>query len=388
MQSSIESPARPREDSAGGVTEMVRVPLDERAYDVLIGDGLLAQAGRLVRARLPKARRAGIVCDETVAGLHLDALLRGLEQGGIDAAVVRVPPGESTKSFRHLEEVLDRLLEAGLERGDVVLALGGGVVGDLAGCAAGLLRRGVAFVQIPTTLLAQVDSSVGGKTGINTRHGKNLVGVFHQPRLVLADTATLASLPIREFRAGYAEMAKYGLLADAGFFAWLEARWRDVFSGGEALVAAVKRSVEGKAEIVAQDEREEGRRALLNLGHTFGHALEAATGYGGRLIHGEAVSIGIVLAFRFSAREGVAAQADAERVEAHLRAVGLPTRIADIPGPALAADRLVGHIRQDKKVRQGRLAFVLARRPGEAFLAEDVPEDRVRTFLEDEIART
>lgn len=387
MQSSIESPAPPRENSAGGVTEMVRVPLGERAYDVLIGDGLLAQAGRLVRARLPKARRAGIVCDETVAGLHLDALLRGLEQGGIDAAVVRVPPGESTKSFRHLEEVLDRLLEAGLERGDVVLALGGGVVGDLAGCAAGLLRRGVAFVQIPTTLLAQVDSSVGGKTGINTRHGKNLVGVFHQPRLVLADTATLATLPIREFRAGYAEMAKYGLLADAGFFAWLEAHWRDIFSGGEALVAAVKRSVEGKAEIVAQDEREEGRRALLNLGHTFGHALEAYCGYDpARLIHGEAVAIGLALAHDFSAAEGFAPAADAERVRRHLEEVGLPSHISAIGGDKPSADALMSHIAQDKKVRRGQLTFILSRGIGRAFIAADVSPGRVHAFLQQQLS--
>jgi 3-dehydroquinate synthase len=270
-----------------------------------------------------------------------------------------------------------------LERGDAVIALGGGVIGDLAGFAAGIVKRGMRLVQMPTSLLAQVDSSVGGKTGINTEHGKNLVGVFHQPVLVLADTGALDTLPEREFRAGYAEVAKYGLIDRPHFFSWLEANWREVFSGGAARVEAIARSCQAKAEVVARDELETGDRALLNLGHTFGHALEAATGYdGARLVHGEGVAIGMALAHRFSARLNLASPDDAARVEAHLRAVGLPSRLADVPGGLPGAERLMGYIVQDKKVRRGALTFILTRGIGEAFVARDVPASEVLAFLE------
>ncbi|MCT7377383.1 3-dehydroquinate synthase [Chelativorans salis] len=362
-------------------TVTVSVGLGERAYDILIGAGLLARAGAEIAARLPGAR-AAVVTDENVAALHLRPLQEGLGAAGIGSTAITLPPGERSKSFGALEETVDGILGARLERRDFVIALGGGVVGDLAGFAAGIVRRGMNFVQVPTSLLAQVDSSVGGKTGINTGHGKNLIGVFHQPRLVLADTAALGTLPEREFRAGYAEVAKYGLIDRPDFFAWLENNWRDVFSGGTACTEAIARSCRAKAEIVERDERESGERALLNLGHTFGHALEAATGYdSARLVHGEGVAIGMVLAHRFSARVNLASPDDADRVEAHLRAVGLPTRLEHIPGALPDAEALLSYIAQDKKVSRGALTFILTHGIGRSFIAEDVPASEVLAFL-------
>ncbi|MBZ9815841.1 3-dehydroquinate synthase [Mesorhizobium sp. CA7] len=359
----------------------VEVGLGDRAYDILIGSGLLTRSGEEIARRLP-GTRAAIVTDENVAAAHLDLLKAGLDKGGIQSAVITLPAGEKTKSFVHLEEVVDGVLAARLERRDVVIALGGGVIGDLAGFASGIVRRGMNFVQIPTSLLAQVDSSVGGKTGINSARGKNLVGVFHQPRLVLADTQALDTLPIREFRAGYAELAKYGLIDRPAFFAWLEQNWGQVFAGGPARVEAIAEACRAKADVVARDEFETGDRALLNLGHTFGHALEAATQYdGSRLVHGEGVAIGMALAHRFSARLNLASPDDAERVEAHLRAVGLPCRMADIPGELPDAEALLGFITQDKKVSRGALTFILTRGIGQAFIAKDVPSSEVLSFL-------
>jgi 3-dehydroquinate synthase len=297
-----------------------------------------------------------------------------------------LPAGEKTKGFESLQRVVDDVLAARLERRDVVIALGGGVIGDLAGFASGIVRRGMNFVQMPTSLLAQVDSSVGGKTGINTARGKNLVGVFHQPRLVLADAGALDTLPVREFRAGYAEVAKYGLIDRPDFFAWLEANWREVFSGGPARTRAIAESCRAKADVVARDEFETGDRALLNLGHTFGHALEAATGYdGARLVHGEAVAIGMALAYRFSARMNLASPDDAVRVERHLRDVGLPWRISDIPGHMPGAEGLLAFIAQDKKVSRGALTFILTRGIGQSFIARDVPASEVLSFLTDSL---
>ena len=365
----------------------VTVGLGDRAYDILIGAGLIGRAGAEIAARLPKARVA-IVTDENVAGFHLDALKSGLEAGGVAMAATPVlPAGEKTKSFQYFEQTVDAILAARLERGDAVIALGGGVIGDLTGFAAGVVRRGMHFVQIPTTLLAQVDSSVGGKTGINSVHGKNLVGVFHQPRLVLADTGALDTLPKREFAAGYAEVVKYGLIDQPDFFAWLEKNWRGVFSGGPERTEAIARSCESKAAVVARDELETGDRALLNLGHTFGHALEAATGYDGeRLVHGEGVAIGMALAHRFSARMNLASPDDAIRVEAHLREVGLPTRMADIAGGLPDAEALLGYIMQDKKVSRGALTFILTRGIGRSFIARDVPASAVLAFLGEALA--
>ncbi|TPM37840.1 3-dehydroquinate synthase [Mesorhizobium sp. B2-3-4] len=361
----------------------VEVGLGDRAYDILIGPGLLARAGADISRRLP-GTRAAVVTDENVAAAHLDTLRAGLERGSIQPAIITMPPGEKTKSFAHLEEVVDGVLAAKLERGDVVIAFGGGVIGDLTGFAAGIVRRGMNFVQIPTSLLAQVDSSVGGKTGINSPRGKNLVGVFHQPKLVLADTGVLDTLPIREFRAGYAELAKYGLIDRPDFFAWLEANWEKVFSGGEERAEAIAEACRAKADVVARDEFETGDRALLNLGHTFGHALEAATQYdGARLVHGEGVAIGMALAHRFSSRLNLASPDDAARVEAHLRDVGLPWRMADIPGDLPDADALLGFITQDKKVSRGALTFILTRGIGQSFIAKDVPASEVLSFLKD-----
>jgi 3-dehydroquinate synthase len=364
----------------------VPVPLGGRAYDVLIGPDLLAEAGRLVAGRLGKAR-CGIVTDENVAKHHLATLEASLKAEGRHKGSIVLPAGEPTKSFRELGPLCERLLEMGLERGDLVVAFGGGVIGDLAGFAAGILRRGVRFVQIPTTLLAQVDSSVGGKTGINTPQGKNLIGVFHQPSLVIADTDVLKTLPAREMRAGYAEVVKYGLLGDAGFFGWLEQAHDGIFSyDRETLVTAIETSVKAKAAIVARDEHETGDRALLNLGHTFGHALEAWTGYSDRLLHGEGVAIGMCLAFRLSESLGLCPAGTAERVTRHIQAVGLPTRLSDIPGGKAEAGELVRLMGQDKKVRDGRLTFILARGIGEAFISRDIEEPAVRDFLAREIA--
>lgn len=364
----------------------VNVPLGERAYDVLIGPGLLARSAALIGTHLGPARCA-VVTDENVAHFHLATLEAALKRDDRHVGSIILPPGEKTKSFRELEPLCERLLEFGLERGDLVVALGGGVIGDLAGFAASILRRGVRFVQIPTSLLAQVDSSVGGKTGIDTPQGKNLIGAFHQPGLVLADTDTLKTLPPRELRAGYAEVAKYGLLGDAPFFAWLEQNHRGVFAlEPDPLIRAVETSVRAKAGIVGRDETEQGERALLNLGHTFGHAYEAWCGYSDRLLHGEAIAIGMCQAFRFSAALGHCEGAAAGRVAAHFSAVGLPTRVADIPGDKPDVETTMKLMAQDKKVRHGRLTFILARAIGDAFIARDVPADTVRAFLASEAA--
>jgi 3-dehydroquinate synthase len=361
----------------------VHVPLGERAYDILIGPGLIARAGAEIASRL-KGRKAAVITDVHVAPIYLDALISSLEAAGFACATLVLPAGEKTKSFEHLMTVCDKVLEARVERNDVVIALGGGVIGDLTGFAAGIVRRGVRFVQVPTSLLSQVDSSVGGKTGINSRHGKNLIGVFHQPDLVLADSDVLNTLSEREFRAGYAEVAKYGLIDKPDFFAWLEANWRDVFSGGSARIEAIAASCQAKANVVVADERETGQRALLNLGHTFGHALEAATAYdSSRLVHGEGVSIGMVLAHEFSARMNLASPDDARRVARHLKEVGLPTRMSDIPGTLPPAEVLMDAIAQDKKVKGGKLTFILTRGIGQSFVADDVPTSEVLSFLKE-----
>jgi 3-dehydroquinate synthase len=366
---------------------LVHVPLGERAYDILIGPGMISRAGEEIAARL-RGRKAAIVTDEHVAPLYLDALVASLAASGIQASHLTLPAGEKTKSFEHLIDVCDAVLSARVERNDMVIALGGGVIGDLAGFAAGIVRRGVRFVQVPTSLLSQVDSSVGGKTGINTHHGKNLIGVFHQPDLVLADTGVLDTLTEREFRAGYAEVAKYGLIDKPDFFAWLEANWKAVFAGGAARIEAIAASCQAKADVVVADERETGARALLNLGHTFGHALEAATAYDSRrLVHGEGVAIGMVLAHEFSARLNLASPDDARRVEAHLRAVGLPTRMAEIPGDLSPAETLMEAIAQDKKVKSGKLTFILTRGIGQSFVADDVPASEVLSFLKEKHPR-
>jgi 3-dehydroquinate synthase len=363
------------------VTATVAVPLGDRAYDIRIGPGLLARAGAEIAPLLRRPRLA-VVTEATVAALHLPALEASLQAAGIDAPALVLDAGESTKGWVGLERTVEWLIGARINRDDLVLAFGGGVIGDLAGFAAAILRRGVGFVQVPTTLLAQVDSSVGGKTGINSGQGKNLVGAFHQPRLVLADTALLDTLSPRDFRAGYAEVAKYGLLGDAGFFAWLEANAPALAAGDpDARQHAVRRSCEMKAAIVVRDETEQGDRALLNLGHTFGHALEAATGYSDRLLHGEAVAIGCTLAFDLSARLGLCPQEAPSRVAAHFAAMGMRHRLADVPGPLPEAGALVALMGQDKKVRDGRLAFVLARDIGDAFVARDVDLGRVEALL-------
>ncbi len=364
---------------------VVHVPLPGRAYDVLIGPALVAEAGQLITQTLGPVRCA-IVTDENVARHHLATLEASLRALNCHAGTIVLPPGEATKSFRQLQPLCEQLLMLGLERGDIVVPFGGGVIGDLAGFAASILRRGVRFVQVPTSLLAQVDSSVGGKTGINTPQGKNLIGTFHQPSLVLADTNVLSTLPVREMRAGYAEVAKYGLLGDAPFFAWLEAHWQGVFGNdATALTDAIETSIKAKAAVVVRDEHETGDRALLNLGHTFGHALEAWTGYSGRLLHGEGVSIGMCLAFRLSEQLNHCPQGTAERVSKHLKAVGLPTRIGDIPGGKANADELFALMGQDKKVKSGRLTFIMAHSIGQAFITRDIEPGTVRAFLAKEI---
>jgi 3-dehydroquinate synthase len=364
---------------------MVRVGLAERSYDIAIGRGLLPSLGQRIAALRPGAK-AAIVTDATVAHHHLAAAEAALKSATIGSTAITVPEGEGSKSFAWLQKVCDALIAARIERGDVVVALGGGVIGDLAGFAAAVVRRGLDYVQVPTSLLAQVDSSVGGKTAIDTSHGKNLVGAFHQPILVVADTALLDTLSPREFRAGYAEVAKYGLLGDAAFFSWLEANWQEVFSGGPAREHAIATSCRMKAAIVGRDERETGERALLNLGHTFGHAFEAAAGYSQRLLHGEAVALGMTLALEFSARRSLLPMKEAERAKAHLAAVGLPTRVSQIPGGAPGVDRLMDLIWQDKKVRAGKLTLILAKRVGEAFIAPDVDPADVRAFLSEKLA--
>jgi 3-dehydroquinate synthase len=368
-----------------GDASVVNVALGERSYDIIIGRGRLGSLGKKIAALRPGAK-AAIVSDEIVARHHLAATEAALAAAGIGTSSVTVPPGESSKSFAMLERVCEALIAARIERADVVVALGGGVIGDLAGLAAALVRRGLDYVQVPTTLLAQVDSSVGGKTAIDSAHGKNLIGAFHQPVLVLADTALLDTLPERQFRAGYAEVVKYGLLGDPGFFAWLEANWRELFAGGAAREHAIAVSCRMKAAIVARDEREHGERALLNLGHTFGHALEAAAGFSDRLLHGEAIALGMTLAFAFSAKRGLLPRSEAERVERHLAAVGLPIHLSSVPGGPPDADRLMELIAQDKKVKRGRLTFILARAVGASFVAPDVDAAEVRAFLVEKLA--
>jgi 3-dehydroquinate synthase len=364
----------------------IRVALDARSYDIVVGDGVLATAGTLIRPLLAQPRVI-VVSDETVAGLYLDRFARGLAAAGIEHQAVVLPPGEHTKDFEHLRELCEQILQLRIERATVLVALGGGVIGDIVGFAAGILLRGLDFVQVPTTLLAQVDSSVGGKTGINTPQGKNLVGLFHQPRLVIADVATLSTLDGRQRRAGYSEVVKYGLLGDAGFFAWLEANGARVLAGDpEALRHAVATSCRAKALVVAEDEREAGRRALLNLGHTFGHALELETGFGDDLLHGEAVAIGMTLAFEMSARLGLAPVVDARRVRHHLATIGLPTDLDLFARRGTDTESLIRHMRTDKKVRDGRLTFVLAHGIGRAFVTGEVEEAAVRAMLDDALA--
>lgn len=366
--------------------ETVRVDLPGRAYDVVIGPDLLGEAGDLIGPLLQRPRVA-IVSDETVAALHAPALQTSLKAVGIDSMLLALPAGEATKDWAHLAQAVEWLLDQKIERRDVVVALGGGVIGDLVGFGAAILRRGVRFVQVPTSLLAQVDSSVGGKTGINTRHGKNLVGAFHQPSLVLADISVLGTLTPRDFLAGYGEVAKYGLLGDAAFFAWLEENGPALAAGDMAArVHAVRRSVEMKADIVMRDETEQGDRALLNLGHTFCHALEAATGYSDRLLHGEGVAIGCALAFALSARLGLCSQEEPSRVRAHLAEMGMKRDLSDIPGDLPGPDALLDLMGQDKKVIDGTLRFILARGIGDAFISADVPPAEVRAVLADAAA--
>lgn len=367
-------------------TVTVPVSLGDRSYEILIGKGLIARAGEEIGKRL-KGRRVAVVTDENAADAHLKNLETALFLQGFDVTSIVVKPGEKSKSFPVLETVTNAVLEARLERGDALIAFGGGVVGDLSGFVAGIVRRGMNFVQMPTSLLAQVDSSVGGKTGINTQYGKNLVGVFYQPQLVLADTDVLDTLSAREFRAGYAEVAKYGLIDRPDFFAWLEKNWKEVFAGGAARTEAIAESCRSKAAVVARDEHENGDRALLNLGHTFGHALETATGYdSSRLVHGEGVAIGMALAHRFSVKMNLCGVEDAERVEAHLQAVGLPISLKDVPGGLPDAEKLMDYIAQDKKVSRGALTFILTRGIGQSFIAKDVPPAAVLEFLKERLS--
>jgi len=364
---------------------VVDVALGDRSYDIVIGRRLMGTLGGRIAALRPGAK-AVIVTDENVAQYYLRATESALGATGMATSAVIVPPGESSKSFEVFEEVCEAIIAARIERGDLVVALGGGVVGDLAGFAASAVRRGLDYVQVPTTLLAQVDSSVGGKTAINSAGGKNLIGAFHQPILVLADTTTLDTLPAREFRAGYAEVVKYGLLGDKSFFVWLESSWRNIFEGGPAREFAIETCCRAKAKIVARDERESGERALLNLGHTFGHALEAACGFSERLLHGEAVAAGMALAFGFSARRGLMPEVEAERAIRHLAEVGLPTEPRHIPGGLPPVDELMELIAQDKKVRRGMLTFILARGIGAAFVEPNVDQRDVHAFLSEKLA--
>jgi 3-dehydroquinate synthase len=359
----------------------VRVELGARAYDILVGPHLLAEAGSHIRPLL-RQPRVIVVTDETVAALHLDTLEASLASAGVKAERIILPPGEKTKDFAHLQALVERLLDLGVDRGSTLVALGGGVVGDLVGFAASIVVRGIDFVQVPTTLLSQVDSSVGGKTGINTRHGKNLVGSFHQPRLVIADVSTLDTLPKRELLAGYAEVVKYGFIRDRVFFEWLEQHGPGVRDDDAAARQhAVVTSCKAKAEIVAADEREAGVRALLNFGHTFGHALEAETGYGEELLHGEAVAIGMAMAFDLSVRLGYCPRQEAERARRHLEVMGLPFSPRWLAGRRLSVASLLDHMRHDKKIKDGRLTFVLTREIGKAFLSDEVGLDCVEDLL-------
>ncbi len=369
------------------MTEIVEVALGARSYRIEVGCGLIPKAGAKI-APLLSRKRVAVLTDETVATHHLENLRAGLAAGGVEMTSLALPAGETTKAWPEFSRAVEWLLSERVERGDVVIAFGGGVIGDLAGFAAAVLRRGVRFVQIPTSLLAQVDSSVGGKTGINAPQGKNLIGAFHQPSLVLADIDVLDTLCPREFLAGYGEVVKYGLLGDAAYFEWLEANGHALVRGDKALrVEAVRRSCQMKADIVARDETEQGERALLNLGHTFCHALEAATGYSDRLLHGEGVAIGCVLAFEVSARMGLCSQESPSRVRAHLKSMGMKCDLADIPGELPDADQLLTLMGQDKKVVDGRINFILARDIGKAFVSSDADLDVVRDVLDEALAQ-
>jgi len=363
--------------------ERLRVDLAGRAYDILVGAGILASAGAEIAA-LKRGRRLFIVSDDNVARLHLAALTRSLDASGLSHSSSILPPGEATKSFGLLEQLIGQMLDANLERGDLVVALGGGVIGDLAGFAAGIVKRGVDYVQIPTTLLAQVDSSVGGKTAIDMPQGKNLVGLFHQPCLVLADTQVLDTLPAREMRAGYAEVLKYGLIADANFAQWVAAHAHAIMNEpGPARLRAVVESCRMKARVVEADEREAGQRALLNLGHTFAHAIEACAGYSGKVLHGEAVAAGCCLAFDLSEHLNLCPGGAAARVRGWFSAAGLPTGLAELPELGATEDDLIELMKQDKKASDGKLVFVLARGIGQAFVARGVDEAPVRAILRD-----
>ncbi len=373
--------------SATKTRRTVSVDLDSRRYDILIGNDLISNAGELVSELSPSARVV-IVTDTNVEPLHLPELKKSISETHQLLGTVVIPSGESSKNYDQFQLMVERLLELGTERGDILLALGGGVVGDLAGFAASVVRRGIRFVQIPTTLLSQVDSSVGGKTGINSSFGKNLVGAFHQPSLVIADTDILNTLPDRQLHAGYVEMAKAGLIMDAEYFHWLEDNWQNVFQNqGEARARAIEIACQAKADIVAADEREEGQRALLNLGHTFGHALEGWAGYSNRLLHGEAISIGIILAFRLSTKLGHCPQSATERVTKHFSSIGLPTEIKQIPGETVPkTSELLNLMSQDKKVVVGVMTFILVRDIGQAFITRDVAQKSVEEFLDEQLS--
>lgn len=365
----------------------IHVDLGERSYEILIANGALAQIEEAVKTLAPGGKCA-IITDTNVNAAHGDHLRAILDGAAIPHATIEVAAGENSKSWPVFQSVVDNVLGHRLERSDLIIAFGGGVVGDLAGFVASAVRRGMRFIQVPTSLLAQVDSSVGGKTGINSMHGKNLIGAFHQPSKVLIDLDVLKTLPEREFRAGYAEVAKYGLIKYPEFFAWLEANHGDVFSHGVGLEKAIAQSCQAKADIVAADETEQGQRALLNLGHTFGHALEGYTGYdGARLVHGEGVAIGMMLAHRFSNRMNLCSVDDVRRVEAHLKAVGLPTDISQIPGEMPSVETLMSFIAQDKKVKKGALTFILTKGIGKSYIADDVPPSEVQSFLEDQLTQ-
>lgn len=367
-------------------SETIAVALGDRSYDIVVGGNVLASAGALV-APLLRRQPVLIITDETVAGLHLATLRQSFDDAGIASEIIVLEPGEHTKEFSVFASLANQILDFAPERTSTLVALGGGVIGDITGFAAAVTLRGIDFIQIPTTLLAQVDSSVGGKTGINTSHGKNLIGSFHQPRLVLADTGILKSLPLRELQAGYAEIVKYGLLGDADFFQWLEINGEALLAGDEELRRrAIVTSCEAKAKIVAEDEKEADKRALLNLGHTFGHALEAETGFGSRLLHGEAVSIGMVMAFDLSSRLGLCTPEDAARVRRHLTTTGLMTGLQNLADQSWSADVLIDHMRQDKKVSDGKISFVLTRAIGDAFITDDVPLKDVHAVLQDALA--
>ncbi|HHB82937.1 MAG TPA: 3-dehydroquinate synthase [Devosia sp.] len=361
---------------------IVHIPLAGRAYDIHIGHGQLEQVGTRLKTMFPGAR-FGVITDQNVAQTQGERLKKSLKQAGLDFTFITLPAGESTKSHAHLSQSVDAVLGAKLERNDIIIAFGGGVIGDLAGFVAAITRRGMDFVQIPTSLLAQVDSSVGGKTGINSPLGKNLVGAFHQPKLVIADLDVYNTLPPRQFAAGFAEVIKYGLIDDEEFFFWLEENLESILNGGPARAEAIARSCAAKARFVIADELEGGVRALLNLGHTFGHALETATGYSDRLLHGEGVAIGMVLAHRFSARMGLSPSQDNVRVERYLQRAGLPTSIAQIKGNLPDTKELLSLMAQDKKATRGKMNLILTHGIGKAFIAKDVDPDEVANFIEE-----